>query len=148
LAVRVRARRSWMTGAVSRPISRAVSAAATLALYVFVQSIYGLFNGHSAETAWWGVAVTAIAAFGMPVVAKAKLRLAEAIDSRALRADAVETLTCGYLAIATLGGLLANALLHWWWLDGVACHCLVPFLVKEGREAIRGECCEHDCVKK
>jgi len=137
-----------MTGAVSRPISRAVSAAATLALYVFVQSIYGLFNGHSAETAWWGVAVTAIAAFGMPVVAKAKLRLAEAIDSRALRADAVETLTCGYLAIATLGGLLANALLHWWWLDGVACHCLVPFLVKEGREAIRGECCEHDCVKK
>ena len=78
-----------------------------------------------------------VAAVGMPIVAKAKLRLADEIGSRALRADAAETLTCGYLAVATLAGLLANAILRWWWLDSVAALLLVPFLVKEGREAIK-----------
>jgi len=116
-----------------------------LALYVLVQGVYGLLHGHSAQNSWWGIAITTIAALGMPILAKAKLRIADEIGSRALRADGIETLTCGYLAIATLVGLLANALLRWWWLDSVAALLLVPFLVKEGREAIKGECCKHSC---
>ena len=112
-----------------------------LALYVVVQSIYGLSHRYSAEESWWGIAITVIAALGMPMLAKAKLRVADEIRSRALRADAVGTLTCGYLGVATLAGLLANAFLHWWWLDSVAALLLVPFLANEGREAIRGKCC-------
>ena len=108
-----------------------------LGLYVIVQSIYGLSHRYSAKESWWGIAITVVAAVGMPIVAKAKLRLADEIGSRALRADAAETLTCGYLAVATLAGLLANAILRWWWLDSVAALLLVPFLVKEGREAIK-----------
>lgn len=111
-----------------------------LALYVVLQSGYGLLHRHTAETSFLGLAVAVIAALGMPILARAKLRIADEIGSKALRADAMETFTCGFLSWVLLAGLGANALLHWWWLDSVAALVLVPFLIKEGREAISGEC--------
>jgi len=115
-----------------------------LALYVVLQSGYGLLHRHMAEISLPGLAVAVVAAFGMPVLAKAKLRLADEIGSKALRADAMETFTCGFLSWVLLAGLGANALLHWRWLDSVAALALVPFLIKEGWEAISGECvCAH-----
>jgi divalent metal cation (Fe/Co/Zn/Cd) transporter len=114
-----------------------------LAAYVLAQSIYGLVVGARAETSLVGIAVAVVAAVGMPVLARVKLRLADQIASPALRADAVETLTCAYLSWVLLGGLLANALLHWWWLDGAASLLIIPFLVKEGREAVTGRCTCH-----
>jgi divalent metal cation (Fe/Co/Zn/Cd) transporter len=113
-----------------------------LALYVVLQSLYGLLHRHTAESSWMGLAIAVVAALGMPVLAKAKLRAAEEIGSKALRADAMETFTCGYLSWVLLAGLAANALFHWWWLDSAAALVLVPFLIKEGKEAITGKC---DC---
>lgn len=115
-----------------------------LAAYVVLQSGYGLLQRHMAETSWVGLSVALVAALGMPVLAKAKIRVADRIGSKALRADAVETFTCGFLSWVLLAGLAANALLHWWWLDSVAALVLVPFLLKEGREAVTGECSCHD----
>ena len=111
-----------------------------LAAYVVLQSGYGLLHRHTAETSWVGISVALVAALGMPVLAKAKIRVADRIGSKALRADAMETFTCGFLSWVLLAGLAANALLHWWWLDSVAALVLVPFLIKEGREALTGEC--------
>jgi F0F1-type ATP synthase assembly protein I len=91
-----------------------------LSAYVLVQAGFGLVTRHAAETSPVGIAVAIIAALGMPVLAKAKLRLADKIDSRALRADAMETLTCGYLAWVLLAGLALNAVTRWWWIDSVA----------------------------
>ena len=65
-----------------------------------------------------------------------KKRIAAEINSRALRADALETLACSYLSLTLLIGLGANALLGWWWADPVAALAMVYFLVKEGWEAI------------
>ena len=112
----------------------------SLALYVVVQSGYGLLHRHPAEASYLGLAVAVIAAFGMPILARAKLRIADEIGSKALRADAMETFTCGFLSWVLLAGLGTNALLHWWWLDSVAALALVPFLLKEAREAMSGEC--------
>jgi len=77
----------------------------------------------------------------MPILAGYKLKVAARLNSRALRADAVESITCGYLSIVLIVGLAATRLLGWWWLDSVAALALVPFLIKEGCEAVRGECC-------
>ena len=77
---------------------------------------------------------------GMPILAGYKLRVAARLNSRALRADAMEAITCGYLSIVLMVGLAATRLLGWWWLDSVAALALIPFLIKEAREAIRGEC--------
>jgi divalent metal cation (Fe/Co/Zn/Cd) transporter len=111
-----------------------------LAAYVVLQSGYGLLHRHTAETSGVGLAVALVAALGMPVLARAKIRVADRIGSKALRADAMETFTCGFLSWILLAGLAANALLHWWWLDGVVALVLVPFLIKEGREAMKGGC--------
>jgi hypothetical protein len=115
-----------------------------LSLYVVAQAVYGLVHRNEAERSLVGIGVAVVAGVGMPFLARAKIRVADCIGSRALRADAMETLTCGYLAWALLAGLAANALLHWWWLDAVASLAIVPLLVREAREALSGaECCDH-----
>ena len=112
----------------------------TLAVYVVAQSGYGLLHHGGAETSWWGMAITVVAAIGMPLLAKAKIRIAGEIGSAALRADAVESLTCGNLSRIALAGLIATAVFHLWWLDSAAALVLVPYLIKEGRHAVSGEC--------
>ncbi len=113
-----------------------------LSLYVAVQAAYGLVRRNEAETSPLGIAVAAVAAIAMPFLAKAKNRAAMAIGSRALRADAMETLTCGYLAWILLAGLIANAVFHWWWLDSAASLAIVPLLLREAKEAVSGgDCC-------
>ncbi|MHB0991597.1 MAG: cation transporter [Burkholderiales bacterium] len=115
-----------------------------LCVYVVLQAVWGLTHRHQAETSFLGMAVAISAAVGMPILAKAKRRVADRINSPALRADAMETFTCGYLSWVLLAGLAANALLHWWWLDAVASLVIVPILLREAKEAISGECNCHD----
>ena len=89
----------------------------------------------------WGILIGLVAKIGMPILAAYKLRVAARLNSRALRADAIESITCGYLSIVLMVGLAATWLLGWWWLDSVAALALVPFLIKESRAAVRGDCC-------
>jgi hypothetical protein len=112
-----------------------------LSAYIVVQAIFGLMTRHAAETSAIGIAVAVVAAVGMPVLARAKLRVVGKIDSRSLRADAMETLTCGYLSWVLLAGLILNALTKWWWTDSVASLGIVPLLVREAREALSGGSC-------
>ena len=81
----------------------------------------------------------------MPVMwwlANAKMRIADQIGSRALRADAVESITCGYLSAIVVIGLLIQLLTpSWWWVDGIASLAIVVLLVKGGREAWEAEAC-------
>jgi len=81
-----------------------------------------------------GVACARAVPGGMPLLAKAKLRAASRIDRRSLRADALKTLTCSYLAWVLLIGVLLNAVTHWWWIDSVASLAIVPLLIREGWE--------------
>ena len=84
-----------------------------------------------------------VAKIGMPILAGYKLKVAARLNSRALRADAIEAIVCGYLSIVLMAGLAATRIVGWWWLDSVAALALIPFLIKEARVAIQGEeaCC-------
>jgi divalent metal cation (Fe/Co/Zn/Cd) transporter len=76
----------------------------------------------------------------MWLLAKAKMRVAGQIGSQALRADAVESITCGYLSGVVLIGLLVQlSMPGWWWVDSLASLAIVVLLVREGREAWQGE---------
>jgi hypothetical protein len=56
-----------------------------------------------------------------------------------------ESITCGWLSLVVVIGLIADLLLGAWWVDAVTSLAIVWFVVKEGREAWKGEdCCEHD----
>ena len=75
----------------------------------------------------------------MPLLARAKRRIASALRSSALAADATQTSLCAYLSVIALGGVGRNTLLGWWWADPVAALVMVPIIVKEGVEGLRGE---------
>ena len=114
-----------------------------LAVYIALTSVYGLFLAHrvtDTHESAWGILIGLAAKIGMPILAGYKLKVAARLNSRALRADAMEAITCGYLSIVLMAGLAATRLLGWWWLDSVAALALIPFIIKEGREAISGEC--------
>jgi len=69
-----------------------------------------------------------------------------ALGSRALRADAVESITCGWLSLVVVAALLAQLVVGAWWVDAVASLGIVWFLVREGREAWEGEQCCDRCT--
>jgi divalent metal cation (Fe/Co/Zn/Cd) transporter len=118
-----------------------------LVIYVVLNSAYGLFVTKritDTHESVWGVLIGLVAKIGMPILAAYKLKVAARLNSPALRADAIESITCGYLSIVLMIGLAATWLLGWWWLDSVAALALIPFLIKEAGAAIRGESCCRD----
>ena len=92
-----------------------------------------------AEFSGPGLLVSLAAIPIMWLLARRKLRVAEALESRAMRADAVESITCGWLSFVVLIGLLAQLALGAWWVDAVTSLVIVWLLIKEGREAWKGE---------
>ena len=120
-----------------------------LVAYVVFNSAYGIFIAHrvtDTHESAWGILIGLVAKIGMPILAGYKLKVAARLNSRALRADAIEAIVCGYLSIVLMVGLAATRILGWWWLDSVAALALIPFLIKEARAAIEGEdaCCSAD----
>ena len=88
--------------------------------------------------------MAAVSLVVMPILARAKRRVAGNIGSAALNADAKQTEFCTFLSAILLGGLLLNALLVWWWADSIAGLAMVPIIAKEGFDGLRGEkpdCC-------
>jgi divalent metal cation (Fe/Co/Zn/Cd) transporter len=112
-----------------------------LAVYVVIDAGRRLLGfGAEAQESRVGIALTAISLVVMPFLGWAKLRTARALRSGALRADAYETIACAWLSLTTLGGLLLNAAFDWWWADPLAALAIVPLVVREGLEGLRGEC--------
>ncbi|MCA1632549.1 MAG: cation transporter [Acidobacteria bacterium] len=114
-----------------------------LAAYVAFDAAKSLLMREPPEASYVGIALAALSLVVMPVLARAKRSVAAKINSRALQADARQTDICAYLSAILLGGLALNALFGWWWADPVAALSMIPIIVREGVEALRGEtCCE------
>jgi divalent metal cation (Fe/Co/Zn/Cd) transporter len=113
-----------------------------LAAVVCVVAVAGLFDGVEAGTSRLGIAITAGALLLMPILARMKRNAAEATRNTALRADAVQSATCAYLAALTLGGLLLRLTFGLLWLDQVAALAAVPILIIEARRARKGQTCD------
>lgn len=116
-----------------------------LSVYLVGDSVLTFLIRTRPEASWWGVGLAVAAAIIMPVLWQGKLRVAKRIGSAALKADAACSVTCAYMSLTLLVGLLLNRMLGWWWADPLAGLALVYFLVREGREALHeartGEMC-------
>ena len=110
-----------------------------LTVYVVVSGAWGLWRGTGQEFSVPGLVLAAIAIPIMFALAKAKRRMADAIRSAALRADAAESIACGYLSGVVVIGLLTQWVIGAWWVDGVSALALTPFLIKEAHEAWEGK---------
>jgi divalent metal cation (Fe/Co/Zn/Cd) transporter len=115
-----------------------------LAAYIVLGAAWSLWAQHGGEFSVPGLIVAAVAMPLMYVLARRKLDVARQLGSRAMRADAIESITCGWLSLVVVVGLVANLLLAAWWIDAVTSLGIVWFVLKEAREAWRGEdCCSH-----
>ena len=116
----------------------------TLVVWIAYDSIESLWMSEAPEESVPGIILAFVSLIVMPLLARAKRRVATAIDSGALAADARQTDLCFYLSAILLAGLGLNAILGWWWADPVAGLAMTPIVFKEGRKAWRGETCA-DC---
>ncbi|WP_263385687.1 cation transporter [Granulicella arctica] len=112
-----------------------------LAGIVLLIALAGMYRHVEAETSRLGMAITGGALLLMPVLAHMKRNEADRTGNKALRADAVQSATCAYLAALTLAGLLLQALFGLHWLDQGAALIAVPILIVEGRRAREGRVC-------
>jgi divalent metal cation (Fe/Co/Zn/Cd) transporter len=112
-----------------------------LAIYVSYDSITALLRREAPGRSVPGIALAIASLIAMPLLARAKRRVARSINSGAMFADARQTDFCVYLSAILLGGLLLNALLGWWWADPIAAIVMAPIIGKEGVEALQGKTC-------
>jgi len=112
-----------------------------LAAYVGYDSVTALWSREAPERSIAGIVLGVTSLIVMPLLARAKWKVARGIDSAAMAADARQTDFCTYLSAILVGGLLLNALLGWWWADPVAGLVMTPIIAKEGRDALRGKAC-------
>jgi len=112
-----------------------------LATFVAVTSVTSLLGYSEPKPTFLGIAILVAAAVIMPWLAKEKRRLLGATGSAALRADAAQSALCAYLSLIALAGLAINAIWHVKLADPIAALVVLPLIVWEGREAMRGKAC-------
>lgn len=117
-----------------------------LAAYIAIDSAKTLWLRERPDRTLAGIVILLLSVVVMPLLARAKFKVASAMESGALRAEAKQTSLCAYLSIIALVGLLLNATFGWWWADPVAALGMVPIIVSEGLSGLRAkrgadECC-------
>jgi divalent metal cation (Fe/Co/Zn/Cd) transporter len=125
----------WDVESIERRAVRLVAAAFwALAAYVGIKAVVDLVQQNRPEESLVGILLAVVSLIVMPVLAARKRGAARALDSRAMHADSSQTSLCTYISGVLLFGLVANALLGWWWADPVAGLGIAVLAAKEGHE--------------
>lgn len=112
-----------------------------LGVYVAFDAAHSLLRREPPDTSFLGIAISIVSLIIMPILARAKRSVAARLNSAALEADSRQTDLCAYLSAILLVGLALNAAFGWWWADPAAGLIMVPIIIREGIQALRGETC-------
>jgi divalent metal cation (Fe/Co/Zn/Cd) transporter len=112
-----------------------------LAAYVTFESGSDMLKGKAPERSIAGIVLACVTLVVMPLLSRAKKRVGAELRSRAMNADAKQTDFCFYLSAILLVGLVVSATLGWWWADPISALAMVPIILREGWQSIRGETC-------
>lgn len=110
-----------------------------LAIYVTYESAETLWHHAAPERSTAGIVILTVSLMVMPLLARVKRTVATGLQSQTLHADATQTSLCAYLSVIALAGVVLNRTLGWWWADPLAALAMVPIMLREGLEGIRGE---------
>jgi divalent metal cation (Fe/Co/Zn/Cd) transporter len=113
-----------------------------LAVYIGVESVRDLVGGHHPAASWVGIGLAAFTAPTMPLLARAKRRVGQRLNSSAAVSESNQNMICAYLSVALLVGLSLNALAGWWWADPTAALVIGAVALREGVESWRGKNCD------
>ena len=116
-----------------------------LAVGIGIESVRRLASGAEPKESLFGIGLALVSLVVMPLLARAKRKVGVALGSRAVEADATETMLCVWLSAILLVGLVANAALGWWWADPVAALGIVYIAAREGIEHLRSDRIDDCC---
>jgi len=105
-----------------------------LAIYILYGAVTSLTKHEAPDKSLAGIIIAVLSLIFMPLLASAKIKVGKQINSKALLADAKETLACMYLSAALLLGLGGNYLFGFWQADPIASIIIALYLFKEGYE--------------
>ncbi len=114
-----------------------------LAAYVAFDAAKTLIMREEPHVSIVGIVLSCAALIVMPLLARAKRKVASSLESSSLEADSRQTDLCAYLSAILLGGLALNALLGWWWADPIAGLIMVPIIARGGISTLRGDVCAY-----
>jgi len=107
-----------------------------LAGYVVAAAMYQLLQRRLPDTSLPGLVLAVAAVVVMPILFALKRHIGERLTSAAVRGDAYESLSCGWMALTLLVGLASRRFFGWWWADPVAALFLIPLLLREGWQGV------------
>jgi len=113
-----------------------------LAPYIATESVRDLVTGHHAATTVTGIALTAAALVVMPLLGRAKHKLATRLGSAAIAGEGTQNYLCAAQAAAVLAGLTITA--AWpggWWIDPLIGLGIAAVSVREGIQSWNGDDC-------
>ena len=112
-----------------------------LSAYICYEAISNLLGKKQPEQSIPGIVLACASLVVMPLLSRAKKKVAASLSSAAMHAGAKQTDFCAYLSAILLLGLLLNAALGWWWSVPVAALIMVPVIGKEGFSNIKARPC-------
>ncbi len=116
-----------------------------LALYVTASAIIALAQESRPGMSWPGIAVSLGALVFMPLLGRAKSRVAVTLGSAATAGDAAQSWLCAGSAAGVLLSIILDGAIGWWWLDPIVGLAIAGLAVREAREAWQGKGCA-DCA--
>ena len=112
-----------------------------LVIYITYEAVSDLARKTAPEHSIPGIVLACVSLVVMPILSRAKRKVANALSSAAMKADARQTDFCVYLSAILLAGLVLNAGLGWWWADPIAALTMAPIVAKEGLDGLRARTC-------
>jgi divalent metal cation (Fe/Co/Zn/Cd) transporter len=138
--------RQGCTQPADRRATRAIAVSFfALAAYVGLESARDLLARAEPEASLPGIILAVLSLVVMPLLARAKRRVAPVLGSRAAVSEANQTSLCALLSAVLLVGLAANAALGWWWADPTAGMAIAGLATVEGVRTWRAESLEDTC---
>jgi divalent metal cation (Fe/Co/Zn/Cd) transporter len=113
--------------------------------FISFEALEKLVSGGEIETSFLGIGLTIATLAICQPLGYFKRRLGAQLNSNATVGEGTQNLLCGYMALAVLGGLMANALFGIWWLDPIVALAIAGVAFREGRAALRGDACSGSC---
>ena len=114
-----------------------------LAAYIAIDASSDLLKQEAPRVTYFGILYAGACVVVMPLLARAKRRVAVRLNSNALHADSHQSDICAYLSVILLLGLALNAALGWWWADPIAALAMLPIIIREGIAGWCGKTCSH-----
>lgn len=108
-----------------------------LTAVILITSGYRFINRIHPDTAFPGIVVSILSLSFMFFLYKAKLSVAEKLNSKSLKSDAVCSLACIWLSVVLLAGSGVYYLSRIWWVDSLAALIIAGLILREGIGNIR-----------